>query len=486
MPNIRILLLAAVLPTGCGPDNLSPEPLGTIPPMDSLFRGEPDSINARAYFTDSDGDSLTFDAESSDAAIVTASTQGDMVIVTAVATGMVTVTVTASDPEGEEAEQEFSVTVLNRAPEPLGTIPPMDSLFRGEPDSINARAYFTDSDGDSLTFDAESSDAVIVTASTQGDMVIVTAVATGMVTVTVTASDPEGGEAEQEFSVTVPNRAPAITDTISGQEVSIGQELTIDLEDYFEDLDGDLLTYDAASSDDSIAPVSVSGSEVTIEGRALGVATAIVTASDGEEEGETEQVFDIVVFGTGGGFEDHFDSLASAWEIDGFDTAYVSDRRLLMRNPEGDILSSHAYRDLPDSISGDWTAKVSMGMNDNDTYLSLLLGVAASDVDGWILEIDTNIYEYYVWYVDGSDAEKLFGGDIGREYEEGLIDIVLTLEGNTLSARYDGFRMFSEDMTNWMEEDPPEGAVGISLGAVDWEGDAGTLQYDFVAISPEG
>ncbi len=70
-------------------------------------------------------------------------------------------------------------------------------------DAMDVSMYFSDADGDTLTYEPESSDDMIATASVSGSMVTVTGVAAGMATITVTASDGNGGTAMQTFDVTV-------------------------------------------------------------------------------------------------------------------------------------------------------------------------------------------------------------------------------------------------------------------------------------------
>ena len=63
------------------------------------------------YFDDVDGDPLEFDASSSDTAVATAVVTEGVLTVAAVSPGTATITVTATDPDGETATQEFDVSV---------------------------------------------------------------------------------------------------------------------------------------------------------------------------------------------------------------------------------------------------------------------------------------------------------------------------------------------------------------------------------------
>lgn len=69
---------------------------------------------------------------------------------------------TARDPQGFTAQQSFEVTVPNRAPEAVETLPPR-TLAVGETESVAVSPFFRDPDGDSLTYEAASSDTEVAT-----------------------------------------------------------------------------------------------------------------------------------------------------------------------------------------------------------------------------------------------------------------------------------------------------------------------------------
>ena len=81
-------------------------------------------------------------------------------------------------------------------------------------------------------------------------------------------------------TVPEPQNAAPTVGVIAASEVAAGEAVTVDLSSFFSDPDGDELVYEAASSDAAVAVVSVSGSEVSIEGASEGAATVTVTARD--------------------------------------------------------------------------------------------------------------------------------------------------------------------------------------------------------------
>ena len=194
--------------------NDPPGVLGTIPAqvveVDSAV-----VLDVAAYFTDPDGDSLTYDAVSADPGTAAAGVSGSLLAVTGVAKGETRVTVAAEDPDGLAAEQSFAVTVPNRGPVVADAIPDGE-VFVDSVLVIDAAVHFTDPDGDDLEFSAGSSDPTRATVAVSESTVTATGMAVGSTTVTVTARDTEGLEAAQIFEVTVPNRAPAAVGRIGG------------------------------------------------------------------------------------------------------------------------------------------------------------------------------------------------------------------------------------------------------------------------------
>ena len=158
-------------------------------------------VNLAGYFTDPDGDALTYGATSSDVTIASVTVSGSVLTIAGVAAGAVAVTVTATDGGALSAQQSFAVTVPNRAPEVTDTIPPQ-TLTVGETRSWAGSEYFSDPDGDPLMLTAGTTDTSVVQASVSGDEFEILAVAPGSATVTFTATDPEGLGASQSIDVT--------------------------------------------------------------------------------------------------------------------------------------------------------------------------------------------------------------------------------------------------------------------------------------------
>ena len=270
------------LPPPPPPPPVAPVAVGSIPAQ-VITAGQTATVDVSAFFSDPDGDDLTYAAESSDTAAVTVGLEGSSLTVTAVAAGTATVTVTATDPDGLSATQSANITVeaANQAPEAVGTIP-AQTMTAGQTATVDVSAFFSDPDGDDLTYAAESSDTAAVTVGLEGSSLTVTAVAAGTATVTVTATDPDGLTATQGAEVTVEaaNQAPEAVGAMSPVTMTAGQTATRDVSAFFSDPDGDELTYTAESSDAAVASVSMEGNSLTLAAVGAGTATVTVTATD--------------------------------------------------------------------------------------------------------------------------------------------------------------------------------------------------------------
>ena len=291
LATLGTLAVASVwLFSACGDGTTDPDPpdqvnrppaaTGTIPAQ-TVHVGDNVTVSLSGYFSDPDGDALTYSGQTSNGGVASVSVSGSNVVVSGVAQGDATIVVTATDPGGLTAQQSFAVNVPNRAPETAGNISDLE-LFTGDTAEIDVSAYFNDPDGDVLTYAAQTSDAGVASVSVSGTNVVVSAIAKGDATITATATDPGGLSVQQSFAVRVPNRAPEAAGSISDPDLFAGDTAVIVVADYFNDPDGDALTFEAATSDAGVATTTVDGETVTVFAVSEGSASLTVTASDPE------------------------------------------------------------------------------------------------------------------------------------------------------------------------------------------------------------
>ena len=187
--------------------NTAPEAVGSIPDQ-TITAGQTATVDVATYFSDPDSDPLTYAATTSNVAAAAVSMSGSTLTIAGVAAGNATVTVTASDPGGLSAQQNASVTVerSNTAPEAVGSIPDQ-TVPAGQTVTIDASLYFSDPDGDALTYTATSSDIAVAVPSVSGSTLTIAGVASGSALVTVTATDPGDLSATQNVDVNVGARS---------------------------------------------------------------------------------------------------------------------------------------------------------------------------------------------------------------------------------------------------------------------------------------
>ncbi|MDE2982592.1 MAG: hypothetical protein OXU74_15490 [Gemmatimonadota bacterium] len=170
----------------------------------------------------------------------------------------------------------------------VDTIRPLE-VFVGDSVVIPLLPFFTDPDGDTLSYSAESSDTEAVTVSASRGAALISARSPGSASISVTASDPGGLSASQGFAVTVPNRPPEVRDSVMRLASAPDASFTIDLDAHFGDPDGEVLAFAAGSSDSTVATVSLAGSVASVSANALGRAILSFTAHDPSGSSVTQE-----------------------------------------------------------------------------------------------------------------------------------------------------------------------------------------------------
>ncbi len=119
--------------------NAAPEVVQTIDDIELQLGDDTFTSDLTTVFSDPDGDSLTFSAGSSDAAVAPATVSGQTLIVEAVTFGTTTITATADDGKGGIATTSFDVTISTAvAVEPgSGELPTTFELLQNYPNPFN-------------------------------------------------------------------------------------------------------------------------------------------------------------------------------------------------------------------------------------------------------------------------------------------------------------------------------------------------------------
>ncbi len=268
----------------------------------------------------------------------------------------------------------------NLSPRVVGELPDRAIRLTDTGYSVDAASAIRDPEGDDLSWAASSSDEDVATVTLDGTVVTVAPVAAGSSTITVTATQavPEA-VATLAFDVTVgDNRSPDPVGTIATRSLpGAPASSSFDVAAAFMDVDGDVLTYDASSSDASVATVSISASTATLTAVAAGTATITVGASDAGGSGtRATQTFEVTVANGSPAAAGDLAALTLRL-IDGPATIDVSG---VFSDPEGDELTFAASSSNPAvgiaTVAGPavTVTPVAAGM--------AVVTVTATDVDG--------------------------------------------------------------------------------------------------------
>lgn len=181
--------------------NQPPVSVDSIPELD-LDSGDSVTVEVAGLFEDPDGDSLSFTAETSDVRVATVVVTGSVATIRALGEGTVTVSVIATDTDGASVSLGATVTVTNLPPALVGTIPPQ-RVKELQSVTVGLLGYFQDPEGGVLTFSATVTDSSLATAVASDSTMVVTGVAAGAATITVTATDPGGLSVQQVVGLVV-------------------------------------------------------------------------------------------------------------------------------------------------------------------------------------------------------------------------------------------------------------------------------------------
>ena len=230
------------------------------------------------------GTNLVYSVMSSAEEAATATLSGTTVNLAALDAGEGSVTVTATNSEGG-ATQTFGVTVKDQPPAAVGTLADA-ALTVGDSVGVEISESFS---GTNLVYSVMSSAEEAATATLSGTTVNLAALDAGEGSVTVTATNSEGG-ATQTFGVTVKDQPPAAVGTLADAALTVGDSVGVEISESFS---GTNLVYSVVSSAEEMATATLSGTTVTLAALAAGEGSVTVTATN--SEGAATQTFSVTV-----------------------------------------------------------------------------------------------------------------------------------------------------------------------------------------------
>ena len=263
-----------------------------IPRREVVNQRRATRVDLNRYFLDDD---LTFEVSSSNEKVATVEADGYELLITTLREGRTDITVTATNPDQGMVSETFRVTVVdpNNAPQLIGNIPDLTLYLDDAGTQVDMTPFFRDQDNEFLRFIPQSSNPMVVTATSVGRNVIFNVNGLGEITMTIIAQDGAGATAFGSFKVTVldPNAAPQAVGTIPPQTIRLEDPgLALSLGAYFTDSDNDPLTYRAVSADETIVTVEVTEAIVTLTAAGVGGTTVTVTATDPGGKSATQEI----------------------------------------------------------------------------------------------------------------------------------------------------------------------------------------------------
>ncbi len=217
--------------------------------------------------------------------------------------------------EVTEVNSEYTTKVANEPPQLDVQLP--DKTINEDSSNnylFDANGFFSDFDGDTITYTASGYDSTLVTISINADGNVYASTATanklGNTQVTITASDGSKTISDT-FTLTVNavNDAPVLSNgDIPDQSIdkgSINNNL-FDLDDFFSEPDNQALSFTSTISGTNLISVTITGNnEVivsTLNPNGVGSTFVTITASDGSLS--KSDTFMVTVIGTNGGLSD--------------------------------------------------------------------------------------------------------------------------------------------------------------------------------------
>ena len=175
----------------------------------------------------------------------------------------------------------------------IGNIPDLTLYLDDAGTQVDMAQYFRDQDNEFLRFIPQSSNPMVVTATSVGRNVIFSVNGLGEIQDDHHRAGRGRSTAFGSFTVTVldPNDAPKAVGTIPPQTLRLEDPgLALSLGSYFTDADNDPLTYRAVSADKGVVTVEVTEAMVTLTAVAEGGGTVTVTATDPGGKSATQEI----------------------------------------------------------------------------------------------------------------------------------------------------------------------------------------------------
>ena len=241
-----------------------------------------------------------------------------------------------------------------------------------------------------------------------------------------------------------PNRPPVAVGTLPATTMAIGESIGLNVSTYFQDPDGDALTFRAESTDPSRVSAAISGTDLTITGIAGGTATVTVIATDPGRL-SAQQSGGVTVME-----ENRAPTAVGAIPRQTMDagTSLTVDASSYFADPDGDALSFEATSNNTAVVTVDVSGSIVTinAVADGTATVS----VSATDPDGLSTaqEIEIVVGRESGEFRDDFDSDELAGWDLtnaGAALSEGVLQLTSTSSGLPGQAN----RTLAVDLLDW-------------------------------------
>jgi hypothetical protein len=250
----------------------------------------------------SNADPLTYSVtQNTDPTVVATSITGSNLTLDFDVPGTSTITVQAEEPGGETASVTFNVRV-NAAPTVVSPITNITANVNDPDLTFELSTRFNDPDDPTLTYTiAQNTFSNVVDARLQngaqlGSLLRLNFLTPGVSQITLQAVDSNGLTVSNSFQVTVVDNQPTLTTAIPNITGNEGESESLNLADYFadveDDADGVALTYAVTNNTNlSVVSTDITGTTLDLDFLMGGIAELTVTATDSQGQSISTSFF---------------------------------------------------------------------------------------------------------------------------------------------------------------------------------------------------
>jgi PKD repeat protein len=258
-------------------------------------------------FADADGHQLSYSLVVENSAVLEAKLNGNLLNMKGLAGGTSLLTITANDNAGGSTEAEIQV-VVNTRPEIIA-VAGNQLLQVNELRSLLLEEYFTDPDGNDLTYAVFNEGAPVFEAAVSVAKLELKGLSSGTSTLKVVADDGQGGTAEIDFEVEI-NQQPDILQVPENRWLVLEQDtLMLDLSAVFSDLEGAQLSYAISLSEEGMLAYTFNEEKISFVAHKAGAVNVVLQATD------NKQGVSVVDFSLGGHYAPHESRLLAGQEV---------------------------------------------------------------------------------------------------------------------------------------------------------------------------